>query len=112
MAKAAVNIIGAVSPATRATPRIAEVRIPGMAYGSTLVRIIVHLVAPNASELSRKPFGIERRDSSLAVITIGRTMKASVNQPASIETFQSRKITDPIYRIERCFYICVFRLRG
>jgi hypothetical protein len=38
--------------------------------------------------------GTALSDSSLAVMTTGSTMNASVNQPASSDTFQSRKITN------------------
>ena len=51
--KAAVNMIGAVSPATRAMESTEDVRMPGSAYGSTLVMIAWNLVAPRASEPSR-----------------------------------------------------------
>src|SRR2546430_9058487 len=94
IAYAAVNMMGAVSPATRAIPRIDEVKIPGRAYGKTFFRIVCHLVAPSASEPSRNPFGTARNDSSLAVMIAGRTIKPSVNQPENSETFQPKKITN------------------
>src|SRR6266404_6206270 len=74
-------MIGAVSPATRAIPRIEEVKIPGNAYGKTFFRMVCHLVAPSASEPSRNPCGTARNDSSLAVMMAGKTIKPSVNQP-------------------------------
>jgi hypothetical protein len=55
--------------------------------------MVCHLVAPRASEPSRKPRGTDRSDSSLAVMMTGRTMKASVNQPARSEMFQPRPMT-------------------
>src|SRR5438874_1855785 len=87
-------MIGAVSPATRAIPRIEEVKIPGNAYGKTFFRMVCHLVAPSASEPSRNPCGTARNDSSLAVMMAGKTIKPSVNQPESNETFQPKKITN------------------
>src|SRR5690606_34552742 len=71
-----------------------EVRIPGTAYGMTLVRIMVHLVAPNAKELSLYPLGIARNDSSLAAIITGNAINASVTQPASSEIFQPKNKTN------------------
>ena len=55
--------------------------------------MVCHLVAPSASEPSRKPRGTARSDSSLAVMITGRTMKASVNQPAMREMFQPSPMT-------------------
>ena len=90
-AAAAVNMIGAVSPATRVIPNTEAVRIPGRAYGSTAVRIDCHLVAPSASEASRKPLGTARSDSSHDVTMTGSTMMARVKPPASIQVPQPWK---------------------
>src|SRR5439155_11240330 len=87
-------MIGAVSPATRAIPRMDEVKIPGNAYGKTFFRMVCHLLAPSASEPSRNPCGTARSDSSHAVMIAGRTISPRVNQPESNETFQPKKMTN------------------
>ena len=56
--------------------------------------MVCHFVAPSASEPSRKPCGTARSDSSLAVMITGRTMNASVNQPASSEMFQPKPVNE------------------
>src|SRR5437868_15393489 len=86
-------MIGAVSPATRAIPRIDEVKIPGNAYGKTFFRMVCHLVAPRARDPSRNPCGTAQSDSSLAVMIAGKTISPSVNQPESNEPFQPNKTT-------------------
>jgi len=49
----AVNNIGAVSPATRPTPRMQEVKMPGKAAGITTFFMVCHRVAPRAREEER-----------------------------------------------------------
>src|SRR5205823_3835180 len=56
--------------------------------------MVCHLVAPRASEPSRKPLGTARSDSSLAVMMAGRIIRPRVNQPARSDTFQWKKITN------------------
>ena len=48
---------GAVSPATRAMPRINDVARPDRAVGSTTRRTVCHRDAPSASPASRRPLG-------------------------------------------------------
>ena len=83
--KVAVSIIGAVSPAALATANIAPVRMPGTACGSTLCLIVCHLVAPKASDPSRKDFGTLRRASLDADITTGSTNKKRERAPERID---------------------------
>ena len=51
-------------------------------------------MAPSAREPARKPIGTAFSASSLAVMTTGRTMNASVNQPARSDTFHPKKMTN------------------
>ena len=81
-------MIGAVSPAARAMPRIVEVKMPGVAKGSTLRQIVCQRVAPRAMLVSRKPCGTACRHCSLAVMITGRMTKASVKPPESTQVSQ------------------------
>ncbi len=87
-ATAAVNMMGAVSPATLVMPRIEAVRMPENAYGRTAVRMDCHLVAPSAMDASRNPMGTAFRDSSHDVMMTGSTMMARVKPPASMHVPQ------------------------
>ena len=62
---AAVNIIGAVSPAALLIPRIPPVKIPGMAAGSTTLKIVCSFVAPSAKDASRYVAGTAFNASSV-----------------------------------------------
>ena len=48
-----MNMIGATSPAPRLTARMAPVRMPAVACGSTTCQIVCQRVAPSASAASR-----------------------------------------------------------
>jgi len=80
-----VNRIGAVSPAARPTPRMAPVRMPGVACGSTTFVIVCHLVAPRARLAWRRLSGTVFRASSAVVIITGRMSSPRVRDPASID---------------------------
>ena len=73
-------INGATSPAPLAMARIMPVRMPGNAPGSTILRIVSHLVEPNASEPSRHSRGIAANDSSVATMTTGTVIRARVSE--------------------------------
>ena len=74
-----MNRIGATSPAPRETARIAPVRMPGIASGSTIAANCLPRVAPSASDASRISRGTVRSASSVATITTGRFSSASVS---------------------------------
>src|ERR1035438_1555281 len=73
-----VNRSGAVSPATRATPSINPVRIPCRAAGTTTVIIVRVLVAPRASDASRRELGMARTKCSVPRSPIGIIDQKSV----------------------------------
>jgi len=75
---AAVNMMGAVSPAARPIPRMEPVRIPGKALGRTTLRVVCHFDTPRAREASRKVCGTALNASSEAPMIVGRTRKPSV----------------------------------
>ena len=66
-----VSISGATSPAPRAMARIMPVRMPGLACGSTIRRIVCHFEAPHAMEASRSDRGTAASASSVATMTTG-----------------------------------------
>ena len=55
---AAVNMMALVSPAALANPKMAPVKIPGSAAGSTVRKTVWVLLAPKAREDSLQLFGI------------------------------------------------------
>ena len=55
---AAVNMMALVSPAALANPKMAPVKIPGSAAGSTVRKTVWVLLAPKARENSLQLFGI------------------------------------------------------
>src|SRR5438093_8614695 len=77
--------MGATSPAAREIAKIAPVMIPGMAWGRTILKIVSSFEAPKARLASRRPWGMARRDSSVATITTGRVITASVKEAHRIE---------------------------
>ena len=57
--------------------------IPGIEAGRTWRRIVCHCVAPSASEPSRIEGGTARIASRAAMITVGKTSRARVREPAA-----------------------------
>src|SRR5450759_2368284 len=83
--KAAVNMIGAVSPAARDRPRIEPVTTPGAAAGRTTRYVVRQRDAPSASDAWRRSLGTCRSASSVAVMMTGSVRHASVSDPERIE---------------------------
>jgi len=77
-----VKSIAAVSPATRAIPKITLVTIPGAAAIKVVRLIAFHFVAPNAKAACLNDWGTIRNASSEPRITMGRIINARVSQPA------------------------------
>ena len=73
---------GAVSPATRATPRMPEVTSPDFAVGSTIPATVRHWVAPSAAPASRRSLGTSFSTSSAVRATVGSMRMASAMPPA------------------------------
>ena len=80
---AAVNIMGAVSPAARPIDIIIPVSIAGRADGSITVHIAFHFPAPNPRAASRYELGTLFKASSQERIIVGRISRARVIEPAS-----------------------------
>ena len=76
---------GADSPATRATPNITPVRIPGSAVGSTIFQIIWVRVQPMPSAASFILRGTIFMASSAVSTTVGSIRIASDTPPAIAE---------------------------
>src|SRR5450759_3261902 len=83
---AAVNMMGAVSPAARERPRIEPVTTPGAAAGRTTLYVVRQREAPSASDACRRSLGTCRSASSVAVMITGSVRHASVSDPDRIET--------------------------
>ena len=90
---APVNIIGAVSPAVRDTSRMIPVKMPEMALGSTMRRIVCQRVAPRLQQASRNAWGTDCNDSLVATITTGRAIIARVKLAARILVPNLKKST-------------------
>ncbi len=90
---AAVNRIGAVSPAARSRPKITPVVIPESAWGRTMRRIVCQRVPPNEMLTTRNALGTVRRASSEALIITGSVMIPNVSPPAMTLTPNFMKIT-------------------
>jgi hypothetical protein len=78
-----VKRMGATSPAPRDTARMAPVRMPGRAPGSTTRASVWLLVAPSARLAVRCSSGTARSASSVATITTGSVSTASVSEAQS-----------------------------
>ncbi len=76
-----VNNIAAVSPATRAIPKITLVTTPGAAAIKVVKLIAFHLVAPSPNAACLNEVGTIRIASSEPLMTIGRIIKERVSQP-------------------------------
>src|SRR5690606_17815154 len=89
---APTTMSGAVSPRARATARMAPVRMPGRARGSTTWRMACQRVAPSATAPSPTASGAVLSASRDAMITTGRTRSASVQAPATtVEPMPNRR---------------------
>ena len=73
--------IGAVSPITRATPRMMAVTKPLFTAGTTTIATVRHWVAPKANPASRKSFGISSNTSSAVLATVGIIRIESARAP-------------------------------
>lgn len=80
---AAVNMIGAVSPAARPMDIIIPVSIEGRAAGSITPHMARHFPAPSPRAPSRYELGTAFRDSSHVRIMVGSISSARVNEPAN-----------------------------
>ena len=60
--------------------RMTPVRIPGAEAGSRMSRMVCHFEAPVAKEASRMPRGTAARASSVATMTTGKVIRASVSE--------------------------------
>jgi len=80
-ATAAVNRIGAVSPAARPMLMMMLVMMPGMAAGRITRTMVRQLEAPRLRDASLYVRGTARIASSDARITVGSTSNASVRAP-------------------------------
>ena len=77
-----VRMSGAVSPMTRATPKITAVTSPDREVGSTTREVVRHSVPPKASDASRNPPGTRRSTTSAVRVTVGRKRTDNANEPA------------------------------
>ena len=91
-----VYMIAAVSPAARARPRMAPVRMPGSALGSTTLRVVSLLEAPNARLASRQSWGTCERAASVVLMMIGSERTASVRMPERRLTPKPQKTTKKV----------------
>ena len=91
---APVKRIGAVSPAALATCRITPVNIPLIELGSTIVRIVCHLVAPMFQHATRNDMGTDANASLVLVIITGSVMTATVHDAANRQRSIPRKYTN------------------
>ena len=80
-----MNSSGADSPATRATPSMMPVRMPGSAVGSTTLATTWVGVQPMPTAASFIRVGTVRIDSSAVRITVGSISTASATPPATAE---------------------------
>lgn len=67
----ATSSTGAVSPTTRAQPRMTAVTRPLRAVGSTTFHSVRNSPAPSARDASRRPPGTRRSTTSVARVTTG-----------------------------------------
>ena len=77
-----VNSSGAVSPATRATPRIMPVMMPCLAAGTTTVQDRARLAGAQRQRPSRSESGTARRNCSVARRPIGIIITLRAKPPA------------------------------
>ena len=80
-----VYINGADSLTTLPIDRMTAEMIPGMALGSTTLKMVRSLPAPSASDPSLNASGTDLRLSSVERITVGSSIILIVRLPASID---------------------------
>ena len=73
---------GAVSPMTRARPRMTPVAIPEKAVGMTTSTTVFHLGSPNAYDASRSESGTSFSISSVDRRTVGSMRRTSARDAA------------------------------
>jgi hypothetical protein len=91
---AAVNRIGAVSPAARSNPRITPVMIPGKDCGMTIFRMVCQRVAPTEMLTTLNSCGTALKASSAVLMITGSVIIDRVKDPARILVPNLRKITN------------------
>ena len=78
-----VSSSGAVSPITRAVPKIAAVIRPLRTVGNTIIMVVRHWRAPRAKLAERKSSGTSFNTSSDVRATVGSIKIPRANEPAS-----------------------------
>ena len=92
-------MIGAVSPAMRATARMVPVIKPLFAEGKITLMIVRHRCMPKAMEASRTLFGTSLSDSSVVLAIMGIIMNANATAPAIGEKVPVKPTTIRLYAV-------------
>src|SRR5512145_1008992 len=86
-------MMGAVSPAARPMPKMEPVKMPGMALGNTILKVVCHLETPSDKDASRNVCGTDLSASSEAPMIVGRIKNPSVSDPDKMLDPNLRKMT-------------------